>query len=123
MPVSESTGEEGCKLPDRDGFTTAAESQRLEREADELLKADARERGFIRPNGRGMSEYARASGITTKKTLETTYKHEVVGWDPLGLNPPRANLAGDAAEPLVASEKDFVRPSAAKHTRGGPARE
>lgn len=68
-------------MPDRDGFITAAESQRLEKQAEELLKQDARERGFIRENGRGFSDYARASGITTKKTLETTYKHEVLIYD------------------------------------------
>lgn len=121
MPVCESTGEEGCRLPDRNGFITAEESRRLEKQAEELLKADARDQGFIRANGRGFSEYARATGITTKKILETVYKHEVVGWDPLGLQPPIADLTGSAAEPMVANEKDFVRPSAARHTRGRPA--
>lgn len=67
-------------MPDNDGFTTTAESRRLEAQADAMLKADARERGFIRANGRGFSNYARDTGITTKKTLETTYKHEKVGF-------------------------------------------
>lgn len=65
-------------MPDKDGFTTAAESAALEKQAEALLKADAKERGFIRPNGRGFSEYARDAGITTKKTLETTFKHETL---------------------------------------------
>lgn len=68
-------------MPDRDGFTTFTESQRLEAEAEALLKKDARDRGFIRSNGRGFSEYARTVGITTKKILETTYKHEKVGFN------------------------------------------
>lgn len=123
MPVCGNTGEEDCGLPDRDGFITAAESAALEKQAEDLLKQDARDQGFIRSNGRGYSEYARSIGATTKKTLETTYKHETVGWDPLGLHPPRADLAGEPLEPLVASEKDFVRPSAARHTKGRPAAE
>lgn len=57
-----------------------AEQRRLEDEADALLKQDAQRRGFIRPNGRGFSEYARSIGITPKKILETTYKHEAVGF-------------------------------------------
>lgn len=63
-----------------DGELTAAEIRQLEAEADALLKQDARDQGFIRENGRGFSAYARAYGITTKKTLETTYKHEAVGF-------------------------------------------
>ena len=55
---------------------SAAEARRLEAEADRLLKQDAKDSGFIKPNGRGFSAYARSIGITTKKTLETTYKHE-----------------------------------------------
>lgn len=61
---------------------TPAEMRRLEAEADALLRSDAEKQGFIRPNGRGFSEYARATGITTKKTLETTFKHEKVGFSP-----------------------------------------
>jgi hypothetical protein len=61
-------------------WPNVAEQRRLEAEADALLKEDARRRGFIRPNGRGFSDYAREIGITTKKTLETTYKHEKVGF-------------------------------------------
>lgn len=78
---------------------TPAEIRRLEAEADHLLKEDAkgrcrecnrtrREHGndhqfesFIKPNGRGFSDYARSTGITTRKTLETTYAHEAVGFD------------------------------------------
>jgi hypothetical protein len=60
-----------------DGFPTAAEVRRLEAEADSLLRQDAEEQGFIKDNGRGFSAYARSVGITTKKTLETTYKHEL----------------------------------------------
>lgn len=59
-----------------DGYPTTAEIRALEAEADKLLKQDARDQGFIKENGRGFSAYARAVGITTKKTLETTYKHE-----------------------------------------------
>lgn len=59
-----------------DGYPSQAEVRRLEAEADRLLKADAKERGFIRENGRGFSAYARSIGITTRKILETTYKHE-----------------------------------------------
>jgi hypothetical protein len=59
-----------------DGFPSAAEIRRLEAEADALLKQDAKDRGFIKDNGRGFSAYARSIGIVTKKTLETTYKHE-----------------------------------------------
>lgn len=61
-------------------WPTLAEQRRLEAEADALLKKDAEAQGFIRPNGRGFSEYARSIGITTKKTLETTYKHEAAGF-------------------------------------------
>ena len=60
-----------------DGFISAAESSRLEAEADALLKGDAKANGFIKDNGRGFSAYARSIGITTKKILETTYKHEI----------------------------------------------
>ena len=60
-----------------DGFISAAESRRLEGQADALLKGDAKANGFIKDNGRGFSAYARSIGITTKKILETTYKHEV----------------------------------------------
>lgn len=67
-------------MPDKDGFITPAESARLEAQAEALLKEDARNSGLIRENGRGFSEYARANGITTKKTLETTFKHEKVGF-------------------------------------------
>lgn len=63
-----------------DGIPTAAEVRRLEAEADALLKKDARAKGFIKPNGRGFTAYARSIGITTKKILETTYKHEAVGF-------------------------------------------
>ena len=59
-----------------DGFPSAAEIRRLEAEADALLKQDAKASGFIKDNGRGFSAYARSIGIVTKKTLETTYKHE-----------------------------------------------
>lgn len=59
-----------------DGFPSAAEIRRLEAEADALLKQDAKASGFIKDNGRGFSAYARSIGITTRKTLETTYKHE-----------------------------------------------
>lgn len=60
-----------------DGFPTTAEIRRLEAQADALLKQDAKDNGFIKDNGRGFSAYARSIGITTKKILETTYKHEV----------------------------------------------
>ena len=66
---------------------SAEESRKLEAEADALLKQDARDQGFVigrRPRlsegELGFSAYARAYGITTKKTLETTYKHEAVGF-------------------------------------------
>ena len=64
-----------------DGFISAAESRRLEAEADALLKGDAQANGFIKDNGRGFSAYARSIGITTKKTLETTSKHEKTGFE------------------------------------------
>lgn len=105
-------------MPDRDGFITAAESQALEKQAEELLKQDARDTGFIRANGRGFSEYMRTGGMTTKKILETVYKHEVVGWDPLGLNPPRADLTGAAVQPDLATDKEFNRPGKETHTKG-----
>ena len=59
---------------------TDEESARLEREADLILKQDARDQGFIAPSGRGYTKYAREMGITTADTLDRTYKHEAVGF-------------------------------------------
>lgn len=79
---------------------TPAESQRLEAEADRILKEDARRQGKIKPNGRGFSDYAREIGITTKKTLETTYAHEKVGFteEQLGQLAHPAGLDGGIGE-------------------------
>ena len=84
-------------MPDPNGFITEAESYQLEKEADALLRADAEDRGFIRENGRGYSEYARTSGMTTKKTLETTYKHEKVGFEEHQLE----SLGGQHGDPAA----------------------
>jgi hypothetical protein len=52
----------------------------LERAADALLHADAVERGFIMPSGRGFTRYAKDLGITPRDTLARIYLHESVGW-------------------------------------------
>lgn len=59
---------------------TDDETARLEREADAILRQDAKDQGFIAKSGRGYTKYARAVGITTADTLDRTYKHEAVGF-------------------------------------------
>lgn len=68
--------------------------------ADELLKKDAERQGFIRPNGRGFSDYARSIGITTKKILETTYRHEARGFT--------EDQLGNLAEPSESAEEAAI---------------
>jgi hypothetical protein len=56
------------------------ESRRLETLADDILKKDARRRGFVAPTGRGFTKYERAIGVTSESGLRRTYQHEAVGF-------------------------------------------
>jgi hypothetical protein len=91
------------------GITSVVESQRLEKQADEILRQAAADEGAIRDpvgkekrlgRGRGYTAWARAQGILSRKRVEVAYRHEAVGFEPAQLE----SLAGAAP---------FVRPDSA----------
>lgn len=84
-----------------DGFPTKSEIRQLEAEADKLLQQDAKEKGFIQENGRGYTAYAKSIGITTKKILETTYKHEAA----IGVLYPSSSFTVEERMDYVSREK------------------
>lgn len=60
-----------------DDFITEAEARRLEKEADALLREDAKAKGFIKPRGKyGFGKYAKEAGILTQHDIVTIRKHE-----------------------------------------------
>ncbi len=77
-------------------------------QADELLRQDARERGFINGKGRGYAAYARSIGITTKKILETIYKHEKVGFTEEQMAALRAAAMGNIVQVEDDREEDSI---------------
>jgi hypothetical protein len=85
------------------GLPSRVETDRLEKQADEILRADAKASGAVRANGRGYSAYFREHGMTSSKILETVYKREAVGFSEEGLEA----LAG--AEPFDPDDRDGPR--------------
>lgn len=61
-----------------DAEITAQEARRLEREADALLRADAKAKGFIKKTY-GFGKYAREAGILTAHDIATIRHHEFPG--------------------------------------------
>lgn len=54
----------------------------LEKQADDILRQDARDRGFIKGKSlRGYGEYARKHGIMTSKQKSVVEKTEKTGFD------------------------------------------
>lgn len=57
-------------------------AKQLEKAADELLREDARKRGYIKGKSlRGYGDYARAHGIMTSKQKSTVEKTEKTGFN------------------------------------------
>ena len=55
-----------------------SEAERLEAMADELLKEDAKEQGYVNKDGSGgWTRYARDNGMVTKDRMRTVYRHEI----------------------------------------------
>lgn len=62
-------------MTDDPTFISPAESARLEAEADALLRADAKEKGFIKRKY-GYGKYAKEAGILTAHDIATIRHHE-----------------------------------------------
>lgn len=58
-----------------DDFMSEQEAKRLEKEADALLRADAKEKGYIKKKY-GYGKYAKAAGILTPHDIATIRHHE-----------------------------------------------
>jgi hypothetical protein len=61
-----------------DELITAEEARRLEGEADALLRADAKEQGFIKKTY-GYGKYAKTYGILTAHDIATIRRYEFPG--------------------------------------------
>lgn len=58
-----------------DDLINEAEARRLEKEADALLRADAKEKGYIKKTY-GYGKYAKEAGILTAHDIATIRHHE-----------------------------------------------
>lgn len=52
-----------------------------DKQADQILREDAKKRGVIRATGRGLTKYLNRHGILTKKQEERIRKTEITGLD------------------------------------------
>lgn len=61
--------------PEDDEIISEQEARRLEKEADALLRADAKDKGYIKRKY-GYGKYAKDAGILTPHDIVTIRKHE-----------------------------------------------
>lgn len=94
------------------------ESRRLEALADDILKKDAKRRGFVAPTGRGYTKYERDAGITSESGLRRVYEHEAVGFSEEELD----HLAHESETDAVRRRRDLGGLDDAERRATGPRR-